>query len=98
MQQKDQMPLYERGLWNVLSDVLSHQAVLKIRDTGNFYHVIEENPNAIEWIIFWLRGFQPDDRLVGIRGGSKKLTEALIDHLSNCEFARRPILHNKHIL
>lgn len=74
--------LHKRGLWNVLSDVLSHQAVLKIRDTGNFYHMIHENPNAIEWIIFWLRAFQPNDRLVGIQHGSASLTKGLVDALT----------------
>jgi phytoene dehydrogenase-like protein len=40
--------LYTRGFWNALSDALSHRAILKIRDIGNFYHFISENPNAIE--------------------------------------------------
>lgn len=69
--------LWKRGFWNALSDVLSHQAVLKIRDTGNFYHLLPDNPNAIEWMIFWLRGLDPDDRLVGIKGGSKMISEGL---------------------
>jgi monoamine oxidase len=73
--------LYTRGFWNALSDVLSHRAVLKIRDLGNFYHFIAENPNAIEWIIFWLNGFQPHDRLVGIKGGSAQLTKELLKKL-----------------
>lgn len=73
--------LHQRGFWNVLADVLSHQAVLKIRDTGNFYHMIHENPNAIEWIIFWLRAFQPQDYLVGIKGGSDRLTKTLVESL-----------------
>lgn len=73
--------LYTRGFWNALSDVLSHRAVLKIRDLGNFYHLIAENPNAIEWIIFWLNGFQPHDRLVGIKGGSSQLTKELLKKL-----------------
>lgn len=73
--------LYTRGFWNALSDVLSHLAILKIRDMGNFYHFISENPNAIEWIIFWLRGLQPHDRLVGIKGGSAQITEKLLKKL-----------------
>jgi monoamine oxidase len=77
--------LYTRGFWNALSDVLSHRAVLKIRDLGNFYHLIAENPNAIEWIIFWLNGFQPHDRLVGIKGGSAQLTKELLKHLDKFE-------------
>jgi monoamine oxidase len=77
--------LYTRGFWNALSDVLSHRAVLKIRDLGNFYHLIAENPNAIEWIIFWLNGFQPNDRLVGIKGGSAQLTKELLKQLHQFE-------------
>ena len=73
--------LYTRGFWNALSDALSHRAVLKIRDMGNFYHFISENPNAIEWIIFWLRGLQPHDRLVGIKGGSAQITNKLLKKL-----------------
>lgn len=73
--------LYTRGFWNALSDVLSHRAILKIRDIGNFYHLIAQNPNAIEWIIFWLRGLQPHDRLVGIKGGSAQITEKLLKKL-----------------
>ena len=73
--------LYTRGFWNALSDALSHRAVLKIRDLGNFYHFISENPNAIEWIIFWLRGLQPHDRLVGIKGGSAQITNKLLKKL-----------------
>jgi phytoene dehydrogenase-like protein len=54
--------LYRRGLWNALSEVLSHQAVMKIRDTGTFYHLIPDNPNAVEWGVFWLRLFKPEGR------------------------------------
>ena len=86
--------LHKRGFWNVLADVLSHQAVLKIRDTGNFYHVIHENPNAIEWIIFWLRALQPKDILVGIQHGSKSLTEAL---LRDIDASKKP-RHERHWL
>jgi monoamine oxidase len=91
-------PLYTYGLWNVLSDVLSHQALLKIRDTGNFYHMIGENPNAIEWIIFWLRGFRTDDKLVGIDGGSAELVEKLMERLLNESATHRPVIHNNHTL
>ncbi|MEM7372586.1 MAG: FAD-dependent oxidoreductase [Bacteroidota bacterium] len=75
---QETIPLWQRGFWNALSDALSHQAILKIRDTGNFYHLIPDNPNAIEWIIFWLRGLQPHDELVGIKGGSCMLSKNLL--------------------
>jgi hypothetical protein len=50
--------LYAWGLWEALQDVLSDQAVRKIKDQGTFFHLISENPNAIEWGIFWLRLFK----------------------------------------
>jgi len=49
-------PLSEVGLWNALNEVLSAAAVSKIRDYGRFYHLVHENPSALEWGIFWLRG------------------------------------------
>ncbi|MEM6807561.1 MAG: FAD-dependent oxidoreductase, partial [Bacteroidota bacterium] len=91
-------PLYKQGFWNALSDVLSHQAILKIRDTGNFYHLIPDNPNAIEWIIFWLRGLQPNDQLVGIKGGSKMLSEGLWRKLNEIEGPGRVKKHLNHKL
>lgn len=75
---KDGEYLHDRGLWDALSEELSHQALMKIRDLGTFYHLIPENPNAIEWIIFWLRGLNPRDRLVSVKGGSCRITERLV--------------------
>lgn len=88
--------LHNRGLWNALSDVLSHHALMKIRDLGTFYHLIPENPNAIEWIIFWLRGLNPRDKLVSVKGGSQKITDGLIDKLNECP--DRVELYPKHKL
>lgn len=51
-------PWWQLGFWNALSEELSHRAVIHIRDTGTFYHLIPDNPNAVEWAIFWLRLFQ----------------------------------------
>lgn len=62
-------PLYQMGFWNVLGSVLSHMATVKLRDWGSFYHLVGDNPNAAEWIIFWLRAMRSTDSLVGIRGG-----------------------------
>jgi len=41
-------PLWATGFWNALSaqGILSHRAVVKLRDTGTFYHMIPENLNA----------------------------------------------------
>ncbi len=62
-------PLCQIGFWNVLGSVLSHMATVKLRDWGSFYHLVGDNPNAAEWIIFWLRAMRSTDSLVGIRGG-----------------------------
>jgi hypothetical protein len=69
--------LWNTGFWNVLTEVLSHHAVMKIRDLGTFYHLIPENPNAAEWLVFWLRNFRTSEQLVGIRGGMQRITEAM---------------------
>ena len=47
-------PLWATGFWNALSaqGVLSHRALVKLRDTGTFYHMIPENLNAAEWIVY----------------------------------------------
>lgn len=91
--ERDGELLHESRLWNAFSEVMSHQAVLKLRDVGNFYHLIPDNPNAIEWIIFWLRGLQPEDRLVGIKGGSHGITKKLCEKLSGGD-----VLRAKHTL
>jgi hypothetical protein len=66
-------PLWNLGFWNVLSDVLSHFAVVKIRDWGSYYHFVHENLNAAEWIIFWLRAIRGTASLRGIRGGMSRI-------------------------
>lgn len=74
-------PLWATGFWNVMSGqgILSHRALVKLRDTGTFYHMIPENLNAIEWIIWWLRALKTVGRkLASIAGGSAKLTDGLM--------------------
>ncbi len=73
----DGEPLWNIGFWNLLSDVLSHDAVMKLRDLGTFYHLIPENPNAAEWLIFWLRNIKGSKALKGIFGGMECITEEL---------------------
>jgi hypothetical protein len=75
--------LYQMGLWNALSLVLSYRAVNKIIHYGTFYHFIHFNPNAAEWIIFWLRGLHPNDELVGIREGTESLVHELVNRLGS---------------
>lgn len=77
-------PLWATGFWNALSahGVLSHRALVKLRDTGTFYHMIPENLNAAEWIIWWLRALKTvGQQLASIEGGSARLTERLLAQL-----------------
>ncbi len=77
-------PLWDMGFWNALSaqGVLSHRALVKLRDTGTFYHMIPENLNAAEWIIWWLRALKTvGQQLASIEGGSARLTEGLLARL-----------------
>jgi monoamine oxidase len=74
-------PLWNLGFWNVLSDVLSHYAVVKIRDWGSYYHFVHENLNAAEWIIFWLRAIRSTGSLRGIRGGMSRIIWKLLEAL-----------------
>ena len=74
-------PLHQMGFWNVLGSVLSHMATVKLRDWGSFYHLVGDNPNAAEWIIFWLRAMRSTDSLVGIRGGMDWIVYKACAHL-----------------
>jgi hypothetical protein len=60
-----------------MSDVLSHYAVVKIRDWGTYYHFLHANLNAAEWLIFWLKAIKGTRSLRGIRGGMSRLIYAL---------------------
>jgi hypothetical protein len=51
-QTPDGRPLHELGFWNALYVVLSPTAVDYIFHFGTFYHLMPENPNAVEWSIF----------------------------------------------
>ena len=77
------MLLHQIGFWNALSLVLSHHAINKIIHYGTFYHIIHFNPNAAEWIIFWLRGLHPHDELVGVKQGSEALVRELVCRLES---------------
>jgi monoamine oxidase len=79
-------PLWDMGFWNALSaqGILSHRALVKLRDTGTFYHMIPENLNAAEWIIWWLRALKTvGQQLASIEGGSSRLTKSLLAQLRN---------------
>ena len=64
-----------------MSDVLSHYAVVKIRDWGSYYHFLHENLNAAEWLIFWLKAIKGTSALRGIRGGMSRLIYAMLNEL-----------------
>jgi hypothetical protein len=72
--------LYEMGFWNALQAVLSPGAVLKILNQGTFYHLMPENPNAVEWSIFWLRLFK-DSQLFHLPEGVRCITEEMTREL-----------------
>jgi monoamine oxidase len=71
------IPLHQMGFWNLLSEVLSHSAVMKLRDIGTFYHLLPENPNGAEWLIFWLRALKTTEKLQGIDIGMRHIPERL---------------------
>jgi hypothetical protein len=72
-------PLRKLGFWNALSQVMSHGAVETIKERGSFFHLLPENPSALEWGIFWLRIFKlpKGANLHQIPGGVRVLTERL---------------------
>ncbi|MHB9836529.1 flavin monoamine oxidase family protein [Paraburkholderia terrae] len=74
--------LYHLGFWNLLSDVLDHSSILKIRDLGTFYHLLPDNPNAAEWLIWWLKGLAFGSRLHGISGGMESIVEHMKKEIS----------------
>jgi monoamine oxidase len=81
----DGVPLYSMGFWNLLSDWLSHSATLKLRDLGTFYHLLPENPNAAEWLVWWLIGLSISANLHGIFGGMEHIIERLVEKLDRPE-------------
>jgi hypothetical protein len=90
--------VYNQGSWNAFSDVLSHAAVRKVPDQGTFFHLLPENPNAAEWLIFWLRALTTEERssLVRTEGGSQALPTALLGELR--KFPDRVAVRTRHRL
>lgn len=77
-------PLRELGFWNALYTTLSPLAVASILHFGTFYHLMPDNPNAVEWAIFWLRLFQPGgSKLSTIPSGVQQLTDSLARELTD---------------
>jgi monoamine oxidase len=78
-------PMWNTGFWNALSEdgILSHQALMKIRDTGTFYHMIPDNLNAIEWAIWWLRAFKTEGQILAtIKKGTEEITIQMLKKLN----------------
>jgi hypothetical protein len=72
------LPLRDFGFWNALYTTLSPMAAATILHFGTFYHLMPENPNAVEWAIFWLRLFQPGgEKLSTIPTGVGRVTREL---------------------
>lgn len=91
-------PLAAFGFWNLLSDHLSHDAIAKIRDLGTFYHLLPENPNAAEWLVWWLIGFAIGNKLQGVFGGMNHIIERLIGKLAETGLHEGKALHREHKL
>jgi hypothetical protein len=90
--------LCDMGFWNLLSEVLSHLAVLRIRDWGSYYHLIGENPNAAEHLIMWLRAIKSSESLRGIRGGMGLIVHRLVNRLRSAPCSDHVTLHPNHTL
>lgn len=89
----DGQPMWKLGIWNGLGSVLSHQAVMLIRDIGPFYHMIPENLNAVEWMVWWLRVFKNrGEELSTVQGGSRRITEEMMKRLRRLQDQKRLLL------
>ena len=94
----DGVPLYMMGFWNLLSDVLSHNAVVKLRDLGKFYHLLPENPNAVEWgLLFSLRALKTSEKLQGIHGGMECIIDKLRQRILAQGFSQERFRRNTRI-
>jgi hypothetical protein len=72
------MPLHTMGFWNLMAAYLSHNALSKVRELGAFYHLIPENPNAAEWLTWWMRQISISSHLEGVFGGMQSVIEKLL--------------------
>lgn len=78
--------LHDLGFWNALQTVLSPGAVWAINQFGSFYHLMPDNPNAVEWAIFWLRLFGPNSALSTVAEGVEAVVSKLVDLLTSAEY------------
>jgi Flavin containing amine oxidoreductase len=76
--------LYEYGLWDILSMVLSKPAVDYIQHKGSFYHMITLNPNASDQICFMLDILATaTTHLITMKNGSYTIIERLLDKINS---------------
>ena len=81
---RKQTPLLrDLGFWNALHAVLSPGAVAYVNHLGTFYHLMPDNPNAVEWGIFWLRLFGPKSQLSTLPQGVREIGDGLRRLLEN---------------
>ncbi|HST56235.1 MAG TPA: FAD-dependent oxidoreductase [Solirubrobacteraceae bacterium] len=74
--------LRDEGFWNAVAEELSPAAIRYMQEDGTFYHLLPENPNAVEWGIFWLRLFhRSGSDLTTLAQGSHALVQCLVDEL-----------------
>jgi Flavin containing amine oxidoreductase len=94
------VPLHNLGFWNALSQVMSQGAVETIKERGSFFHLLPENPSAVEWGIFWLRIFKlpKGGKLHRIPGGVRLLTERLEAELDRCWRKQVRVLLNHEVV
>jgi monoamine oxidase len=71
-------PFWQQGLWNVLSDVVSPDAIKYIVNDGSFFHMIHENPGVAGWMITWVKMLQMSPHLQGVRGGMERITQEML--------------------
>ncbi len=74
--------LWKQGVWNLFSDVLSHDAIKYIINDGSFFHFVHEN-SGIDWIITNIKMFQMSENLKGIKNGMERLTDGMLKKITD---------------
>lgn len=70
--------LYEQGIWDIFSLVLSKEAIDFLQNKGTFYHMLSINPNAADMICFMLDIIDTaNEKLVTIKNGSYEIIQKL---------------------
>ncbi len=86
--------LWQQGLWNVFSEILSHDAIKCMISEGSFYHFIHENPSAAGWMITWVKMLQMSKYLQGVKHGMQRLTDTMLARA----VAKGVTVHQNHVL